>query len=316
VTGGLTVVSLFSGCGGFDLGVRRAGHKVIWANDNRRAAAETYKANFPKVNFVFGDIRKITEFPSADLVVGCYPCQGYSEGGRREEDHDENYLYRQFARCLRTVRPKAFIAENVAGMTKLFGGGFLRRQIRVYRSLGYHVAWRLLNAASFGVPQERKRVFLVGIRPGTRLSYQFPSACFGPGLKPYKTLSDVIHKMPRWPRGEYWNEPFHWYYLSRNRRRGWDQVSLCICANRRHVPLHPMSKPLTRRGPDKWTLAKDSRYRRLSFRECAAIQTFPPNFIIPDTLSIAEKYWVIGNAVPPVLAARVVGGLRIGRHES
>ncbi len=302
------MISLFSGCGGFDLGVEQCGHEVIWANDSFGPAARAYKANFPQVQFVHGDIRDTKDFPRADMVVGCYPCQGYSEGGSRNGDDECNYLYREFARCLREVRPKYFVAENVGGMYKLFNGRFLWNQVTAFRLAGYRVQYKLLNAKDYGVPQERKRIFIVGVRSDIDFEYEFPVPTHGPGRKyPYKTLRDAIGSMPCWPpKEEYWREPFHWYYLSRNRRRGWGEYSLCILANRRHVSLHPMSKPLKRIGPDHWELDSHSRYRRLSYKECAAIQTFPKSFKIPEDIRLEAKYWLIGNAVPPKLAQVII----------
>lgn len=306
----MRVISLFSGCGGFDLGVERRGHTVVWANDNFGPAAKTYRANFPHVKFVHDDIREIRQFPSADMVVGCYPCQGYSEGGARNGDEDRNYLYREFARCLRLVQPKYFVAENVGGMYKLFNGRFLQNQIAAFRFAGYRIKHKLLDAKDYGIPQERKRIFIVGVRTDIHFEYEFPKPSHGPGRKyPYKTLRGAIGDMPLWPPGdEYWREAFHWYYLSRNRRRGWNEYSLCILANRRHIPLHPMSKPLKRIGPDCWKLDARSRYRRLSYKECAAIQTFPKSFKIPADIGLESKYLLIGNAVPPRLAEVVVRG--------
>lgn len=306
----MRVISLFSGCGGFDVGVERCGHKVVWANDKFGPAAKTYRLNFPHVKFELGDIREIRRFPHAGLVVGCYPCQGYSEGGRRKGDDDGNLLYREFARCLRQVQPKYFVVENVGGMGKLFNGRFLKNQITTFRLAGYRVKWKILDAKDYGVPQQRKRIFIVGVRSDIDFEYEFPEPTHGPGRKhPYKSLRRAIGGMPLWPpKEEYWREEFHWYYLSRNRRRGWNQYSLCILANRRHVPLHPMSKPLKRMGPDRWKLHPRSRYRRLSYKECAAIQTFPKSFKIPAEIGLASKYLLIGNAVPPRLAEVIIHG--------
>ncbi len=300
----LKVISLFSGCGGFDFGVKLAGHKIIWANDIYPPAAKSYIANFPEVEFFRGDIDNVKNFPKADMAVGCYPCQGFSVGGNRKSFDERNYLYRQFLRCIKTIKPKFFIAENVNGMAVLYNGRFLKNQLKAYRAAGYAVKWEVLDAKDFGVPQDRKRIFIVGVKKSVDFQYTFPKPTHGPGLKNYVTLRDSIWDLPRWPEGEFYDEGFPWYYLSRNRKRGWDEVSYCILANWRHVPLHPMGKPMVYVSEDKWILPKGSRHRRLSWKECARIQSFPDNFKVEDSLE--AKYWQIGNAVSPSVAKAVI----------
>src|SRR5258708_26896829 len=145
-----TAISLFSGCGGSDLALSRSGFEIVWANDVWDAACETYKRNIPGAKIECGDIAKFTDFPSVDLQVGCYPCQGYSQAGSREWDASINFLYRQFDRVLRIARPKAFIVENVNGMAFGDSRELLENQLRRYRSAGYKVLWAVLNAKDFG----------------------------------------------------------------------------------------------------------------------------------------------------------------------
>src|SRR5215467_6607085 len=109
-------ISLFSGCGGSDYALHSMGAKIIWANDIWEPACLTYKDNIPTPKIEIGDISDFHQFPTAELLVGCYPCQGYSQGGKRDWDVDINFLYRQFDRVLRAVQPKAFVVENVNGM--------------------------------------------------------------------------------------------------------------------------------------------------------------------------------------------------------
>ena len=111
-----------------------------------------------------------------------------------------------------------------------------------------------------------------------------------------------------WPEGDFNDEPFHWYYLSRNRRHDWDEPSPCIVGHWRHVPLHPMSPPLRRIHTDKWVFSTPGPARRLAYRECAALQGFPRSFVWKRG-SIRERFQMIGNAVPPPLFKAVVSGL-------
>ena len=297
-----SAISLFSGCGGSDLALHKLGYKVIWANDIWQTACETYKDNLKQPKIKCGDIRDYDDFPAADLQIGCYPCQGYTQGGRREWKSDErNFLYRQFDRVLRKVLPKAFIVENVNGM--IFGENrdLLDNQLIRYRTAGYRVKWAVLNARDYGVAQNRKRVFLVGVRSDQGFEYEFPNPTHGPGTRNrFTSQRDVMSSLPNWPYGEFNTEPFHWYYLSRKRRLPWGQPSPCIVGHWRHVPLHPSSPPLRRIDTDHWKFTHNGKARRLSYRECAALQGFPSSWRWKKG-SVRDRFQMIGNAVPPPL---------------
>lgn len=302
-------ISLFSGCGGSDYALQQRGYDIVWANDVWNVAAEIYEDNIQNAHIQVGDIADFTDFPDAELLVGCYPCQAYSQAGSRNWNANTNYLYRQFDRVLRIVKPKVFIVENVNGMA--FGDNYnlLVNQLYRYRLAGYRVSWTVLNALDFGVPQNRRRIFLVGIRSGIDFVYNFPEPTHGSGTnRPHTTQRDAIGDMPAWPDGEFNNEPFHWYYLSRQRRRPWGQPSSCIVGNWRHVPLHPLSPPLRRIDTDHWEFTHDGRARRFSYRECAALQGFPKRFRWRAG-SIRDRFQVIGNAVPPPLFSAVLSPL-------
>jgi DNA (cytosine-5)-methyltransferase 1 len=305
----LRAVSLFSGCGGFDWGATKAGVKIIWANDIDPHAEAAYRKIFPDVNFVSGDITNIKKFPKADVLIGCYPCTGFSEGSRRRFKHgnkirkrnlfanDGNFLYREFLRALKQVNPKYLFVENVKGMLTAEEGWFLKQQLRGFRRHGYRVKFQLLNASNFGVPQSRKRVFIVGIRKNVKYKYDFPAPTHGiKGKLPFVVLRDAIGRMKKNPKGEFSKKDFHGHYLTRNRKRDWDQTSYTIVAHTDHVPLHPMGKPMKAAGKDKYKL-QGKVNRRLSWRECAVIQGLPKRAIPTGTL--IDKHRVIGNAVPP-----------------
>ena len=304
----LEAVSLFSGCGGSDQGLVDAGWRIVMANDNAPYAHEVYAANLRETDFRTASIEKIDSFPSADLLVGCYPCQGYSQGGARNADRHINLLYKEFDRALRIIHPKAFVVENVPGMARSNNRYLLDDQLERFRSAGYRVAEpRCINGAHYGLAQERRRIFIVGIRREIGLEYVFPEPTHGPGLQPIKTQRDVLVSLEEeWPIGEFYDQQFHWYYLSRNRYRGWDEPSKTVLANARHMPLHPMSPPLTKVGKDAWAFDGDpEKARRLSFKEAAALQDLA-GWNFPDTARLMQKYQVIGNAVPPLLFQQVV----------
>ncbi len=308
-------ISLFTGCGGSDAGIISAGFSVVMANDVLPYAKELYEANLERTDYRVQDVSEIRKFPKADLLVGCYPCQGFSVGGLRDPGAGVNYLYREFDRVLRLVKPKAFIVENVAGMIREDFTHLYSNQIIRFRSAGYRVKTKVLDARKFGVPQERQRLFFVGIRSDIDATYEFPQpthAYHGQrsnGLERCPTIGDAIRDLPRWPKGEFDEQPFHWYYLSRNRYRSWRSQARTIVANSRHMPLHPASPPLKRISTDEWKFAWEGPARRFSYREASRLQGFKKTLKFPDTVGLRMKYRVIGNAVPPALFRAVAGAL-------
>ena len=304
-----TAVSLFTGCGGSDAGVHNAGFDVLFANDVLPYAKEFYLRNLPETDYRIQDIGSIKHFPKADILIGCYPCQGFSQGGVRKANRSINYLYREFDRVLRAIKPKAFILENVLGMKRSDLRHLLDNQVTRFRMAGYRVSLKLLHSEDFGVPQERKRIFIVGIWSDFKIKYEFPQPTHGKGTLEYQNIRDAISHLPLWPEGEYNKEAFHWYYMSRNRYRSWDELSKTIVSNSRHVNLHPVSPKLKRVHVDKRVFESESSARRFSYRECALLQGFDSGIEFPDTASIYEKYKVIGNAVPPPLFEAVARAL-------
>jgi DNA (cytosine-5)-methyltransferase 1 len=334
----LKTVSLFSGCGGSDYGAKLAGATVVFANDISRHAAKTYRLHktliaSDGVDFREGDIQEIASLPSCDLLMGCYPCQSFTMGGPRSPSTDpRTKLYREFFRCLRATGPKYFVVENVAGMKWLEDGRYLEEQLDsfVKAGKGYRVSVAVLNAKDYGVPAERKRIFLVGVRKDLFAWYHFPQPTHGPRSsrkRPYASHGAAIAHLPLDADGEYYHwgsEEFSWWYMSRNRRRQWSDPSLTIVANWRHLPLHPASPSLVlaesdleRRSFQRWEFTEEydvpdghkrlEHPRRLSWRECALLQTFPPD--LRPSGSLAEKHLQIGNAVPPLLMRAIIVGI-------
>jgi DNA (cytosine-5)-methyltransferase 1 len=304
-------VSLFTGCGGSDAGLAQAGFDVVMANDILPYAKDVYLANHAETDYVLANVAEIQAFPEAELLVGCYPCQGFSQGGNRDPSDKRNTLYLEFARALNQIEPKAFVVENVSGMTRKNFSHLLKDQFRVFEDAGYKVKAEVLNASDFGVAQNRKRIFIVGIRNDFDVEYIFPQPTHGDDREHGKaTIRHAIGHFPEWPEGEFYDHEFHWYYMSRNRRQGWEDQSKTIVANPRHMPLHPMSPSLIKLGPDKWEFTEERPARRFSYREAAALQGFG-DLVFPDTEkgSMNMRYTVAGNAVPPPLFEAVAGAL-------
>jgi DNA (cytosine-5)-methyltransferase 1 len=164
------------------------------------------------------------------------------------------------------------------------------------------VKWQVLNALDYGLAQNRKRLFIVGIKSSRNRTFEFPEPTHGElGTLKHRTQRDVIWKWRSHVDGTFSEEPFHWYYLSRNRRKSWKEPAATVVANARHVGLHPDSPELVKKCEDKWEFDGDEQSaRRLSFLECAALQGFPyPKRF--ESQSLKLRYRAIGNAVPPPL---------------
>lgn len=332
----IRVLSLFSGCGGMDFGVEAAGGHVIFSNDILADACKTLAKYFPGADIRNADISGIQVFPDADIVVGGYPCQSFSMAGNRDPEKDERTnLYKQFLRVVGIVRPRYFVAENVSGLKQLSSGTFLKEQLDAYDKAGYNVTYQVLNARDYGVPQSRKRLFIVGVRKDLNQVFKFPTPTHGKTtkasgpLKPYASHGDAIKNLPLWPEGEFYERPhdpeghFSWYYMSRNRKAKWADPAFTVVANWRHITLHPASPVMTLTWSNladgwkqRWDFSDQYEHteadpkrqkldtpRRLSWRECARIQTFGARFTpVGDTES---KFTQIGNAVPPKLAEAI-----------
>jgi len=298
----MKVVSLFSGAGGLDLGFAMAGHKIIWANDLYSDAVETYKKNLGN-HIVLEDITKvdISSIPSCDIVIGGFPCQGFSVANmNRHEEDIRNVLYRQLMRVIKEKKPKFFLAENVKGILSLGQGKIIQVILKDFESLGYRVQKATLNAADFGVPQLRQRVIIVGVRNDVDFQYIYPmpthNADGSSGLKKWLSAGDALKNIPDpdIPNSLY-NHTYSKYKLQFNGYLG-------------HRPLDP-DKPaptVTARGDNKGgvvILPHPNGKRRMTCRELATIQSFPLDYEFCGNAS--SVYRQIGNAVPPLLGKAV-----------
>ena len=196
----MRVLSLFSGCGGLDLGFIQQGFKIVWANDFFKDAVETYRKNIGD-HIIHGDIRKIlsSDIPNdIDILLGGFPCQGFSIANKKRSMGDErNFLYKEMVRLITDKQPKYFVCENVKGLLSIQNGEVLNMILNDFRSLGYDVDYRLLKSSDYGVPQNRERVIIIGNRLG--LKNPFPKITHGVSINlfnnitlPYVTVKDVV----------------------------------------------------------------------------------------------------------------------------
>lgn len=293
-----TVVSLFSGAGGMDIGFHLEGFETIWANDFDKDSCETHK-KWSGAHVVHGPIENVNldTIPGADVVLGGFPCQGFSLAGPRKVDDKRNTLYRNFVAVIEKVKPKSFIAENVKGILTLGGGEIIKVIIQEFSDKGYNVQFKLLNAADYGVPEDRFRVIMVGIRKDLDSKFLYPT----PSSKKI-TLSRALANFPEPEDGEILEGGFSPRFMSRNRLRKWDQQAFTVPAMAKQVTLHPSSPEMIKINKDLWKFG-EGRTRRLSWKEAAVVQTFPDKMDFVGNL--VSKYKQIGNAVPVNLARAV-----------
>lgn len=320
----MKVASMFSGCGGSDLGLvggfdflekkyRKLPYEIVFALDNDARAVETYNHNFDVLatladieNF---DIKKIPDF---DVLVGGFPCQSFSTVNPTKNPFDKRgKLYKRMSQILAEKKPKFFIAENVKGLLVLQGGRIFDGIKSDFADQGYIVKHKLFNAADYGVPQRRERVFIVGVRKDLGFDFQFPEATNlekGTGAKKWVALKNVIDSLiPEDPK----------YYFSKkavqgmknakkNMKRGLAQSLEAPCLT---VTSHLAKVSLNSRDPVLMVDPKKEIYRRFTPLEAARIQSFPDTFTFP--VSDASAYKQIGNAIPPVLMWHVANALTV-----
>ncbi|MEM3845672.1 MAG: DNA (cytosine-5-)-methyltransferase, partial [Candidatus Parvarchaeota archaeon] len=291
----IDVVSLFSGCGGLDLGFTNAGFRIVYANDNWKALVETYEKNH-KVKL---DTRSITDIPSEEIpkcdgIIGGPPCQSWSLAGKmRGADDERGRLFYEYVRIIKDKQPLFFVAENVPGIASKPHLPEFKKLLGKLEEAGYNVSYKVLDARDYGVPQERKRVIIVGYRKDLGKKFEFPEPTHsrsantlnGKKLEKYVTLKEALAGLPDavpameknkhnenlpFPNQEYMVGGFSPRYMSRNRLRGWDDCSYTIQAGGRHAPLHPSSCRMVKVSKDKWAFeGGNPKFRRLSVREAA-----------------------------------------------
>jgi DNA (cytosine-5)-methyltransferase 1 len=206
----LRMIALFAGGGGMHLGLSTAGFETAWANDIEPTAAATFARNHPDIRFVSSDVRHLnpsdvsalTGSEPVDLIVGGPPCQGFSTLGDQLTGDPRNAMFEAYARVVSWVRPRAFLMENTNYLRSQYNGTYEREIRNTMEALGYDVSVAVLNAADFGTPQVRKRIFFVGTRQGVPFVWPTPTA--GPDAgRPYKTVGpaimDLVHQGPEIP---------------------------------------------------------------------------------------------------------------------
>ena len=323
----LKILSLFSGCGGLDLGFEKAGFEIPYANEFDKTIWETYEFNHRGTTLLKEDIRNIKDFDcSIDGIIGGPPCQSWSEAGAmRGIDDDRGKLFYEYIRILKNKKPKFFLAENVSGMLASRHKIAVDNIINLFMGAGYNVTLTLVNAKDYGVAEERKRVFYIGFRNDLDVNFVFPKGSTIDDSKKI-TLKNVIYDLKNTAvpaleknkhndkainNNEYFVGAYSPIFMSRNRVKKWDEQAFTVQASGRQCQLHPQAPTMVKVGKDKceFVKGKENLYRRMTVREVARIQGFPDDFkfIYND---INDGYKMIGNAVPINLAYEIAVSIK------
>ena len=324
----MKLISLFSGCGGLDLGFEKAGFEISVANEFDPNIWATFKANHTNTKLIEGDICKITaeDFPNEiDGIIGGPPCQSWSEAGSLRGINDSRgKLFYEYIRILKSKQPKFFLAENVSGMLANRHSEAVKNIVKMFQECGYNVSITLVNAKDYGVAQERKRVFYIGFRNDLNIDFKFPE-----GSTKYKnklTLRDIIwdlqfsavpageknyHNPNAINNNEYFTGSYSTIFMSRNRVKSWDEQAFTVQASGRQCQLHPQAPKMIfiSQNIREFVPGQEHLYRRMTIREVARVQGFPDSFKFIYKKS-DDAYKMIGNAVPVNLAYEIAVAIK------
>lgn len=337
-----TVLDLFSGCGGMSLGFEQAGFEIKLGIDNWNDALLTFKKNHKNSNILEDDLSLLEPseigIDSIDVIIGGPPCQGFSIAGKRIVDDERNDLYKSFVRFVDYFKPKAFVMENVPNILSMGNGAVKSKIINDFVGLGYSVNCQMLMSSDYGVPQNRKRAFFVGIKNNE--NFEFPKLIDERKITSKEAISDLPDvsiadgaKYPLPPNSNYQKEVrnaskylFN-HQLTEHKEKTVKIISLVPDGgNYKNLPEHlketrKVNIAWTRLNSQKPSFTIDTghrhhfhyRFNRVpTVRESARIQSFPDDFIFLG--SKTSQYKQVGNAVPPLLAKSLANKLKEYLH--
>ena len=329
----MNVLSLFSGCGGLDLGFEKAGFNIPVANEFDKTIWDTFKINHPNTKLIEGDVRQVTEQDIREMfngrvdgIIGGPPCQSWSEAGSlRGIDDARGQLFFEYIRILKQFKPKFFLAENVKGMLANRHSEAVKRILELFSESGYDVSLTLVNAKDFGVAEERKRVFYIGFRKDLKVKFKFPEGSTKDDDKKI-SLRDIIwdlkdsavpaasknqHNEKAINNNEYFTGSYSPIFMSRNRVKSWDEQAFTVQASGRQCQLHPQAPKMVKFDTNdcRFKEGYEHLYRRMTIREIARIQGFPDTFKFKYK-NTNDAYKMIGNAVPVNLAYEIAVAIK------
>ena len=308
-------VDLFSGAGGMSLGFSQAGFMKTFSVEVDRDASNTIRANFPDSRHIEGDIRDVSSETVAELIAarsvhvvcGGPPCGGFSVAGLRKPDDQRNQLFKEFVRLVAEINPLFVVMENVPGIMTLRKGAFYREIVRAFAAIGYpDMSVRILEAATYGIPQLRTRAIFVANRAGVRNPYPLEQLA----KENYNSIDSAIDDLKDLPA-----EPLFNHEWTKHSKRMEERIAQVLPGGSLYDNFRDAWKRQYKGVPSMAVKENHGGVhihyelnRVLSARELARLQTFPDSFIFSGTMKRA--YWQIGNAVPCLLAENIALALR------
>lgn len=338
------VIDLFAGVGGLSLGFEQHGFDVVLANEYDASIAAAYRLNHKNTKMIVGDITSLNLDEvfgkykgKIDVVIGGPPCQGFSQKGQRKTIHDErNFLFKYYVAVVELVKPRYFVMENVPNLLSAEGGYFRNEIMELFNSIGYSLNMGVLNAADYGVPQNRRRAVIIGKRDGNAPELPAP-------LDKTVTVWDAISDLAYLQSGEgkeeqeYQNEPqsdyqkklrdessiLHNHVVTKHSKLALERLALIPPnAGKEVLPKEHLTKSIysgtwTRMRKEEISVTITTRFdtpssgkfthpfldRAITVREAARIQSFPDDFVFVGNKGSQMKQ--VGNAVPPLLAGAI-----------
>lgn len=322
------IIDLFCGCGGLSKGFEMAGFNTVLAIDFWKDAVETFNNNHKNKVAICDDVSKISNDFLDDFtkknkitgIVGGPPCQGYSTVGKRDINDDRNYLYLQYCRIVEKVKPEFFVLENVKGLLTLNNGKFKEDIVERFTKLGYIVDYKILNSADYGVPQNRNRVFFVGIK---NKKFKFPKEKLKK-VTTYEAISDLTSYEDKYTTSA--QTSYQKNMRGNNKQLKNNEFTVHTEKTIDVISKIPDGGKITDLPKEFWEIRKYNKaFQRMNSKlqsntidtghrnyfhysenriptviESARIQSFPDNFIFYG--SRTSQYKQVGNAVPPLLA--------------
>ncbi|MBE5950703.1 MAG: DNA cytosine methyltransferase [Lachnospiraceae bacterium] len=338
------VIDLFAGVGGLSLGFEKHGFDVVLANEYDASIAAAYQLNHKNTKMIVGDITSLNLEEvfgkykgKIDVVIGGPPCQGFSQKGQRKTIHDErNFLFKYYVAVVELVEPRYFVMENVPNLLSAEGGFFRNEIVELFNSMGYSLNMGVLNAADYGVPQNRRRAVIIGKKDGNAPELPTP-------IDKTVTVWDAISDLAYLKSGEgkeeqeYKNEPqsdyqkklrhessiLHNHVVTKHSKLALERLALIPPnAGKEVLPKEHLTKSIysgtwTRMRKEEISVTITTRFdtpssgkfthpfldRAITVREAARIQSFPDNFVFVGNKGSQMKQ--VGNAVPPLLAGAI-----------
>jgi DNA (cytosine-5)-methyltransferase 1 len=322
---GYNVVSTFSGAGGSCLGYRMAGFRVLWANEFIPEAQEVYKLNHPNSVLNTDDIRAVSaddildsialRVGEIDILDGSPPCASFSTAGKRDSGWGEvkqysstkqrvDDLFFEYARLLKALQPKVFVAENVSGLVKGVAKGYFKLILQALKDCGYNVKAKVLDASWLGVPQRRQRLIFIGVRNDIGLEPAHPKP-----LNYQYSVREAIPSAIRFETGAgygsvHWGDAKKMQYdcVGTSPSTGNGLATKVVFDTKgQYAKEDVTNKPcntITQQS-SHWKIVADTETRKLSINELKRIMAFPDDFQLTGTY--AQQWERLGRAVPPVM---------------